>query len=115
MSEETKSSQAVLPTKRDRTPGGKPQRQPGANNRGAVSLDDGPRLDPVSAVYFAGSIMLAGYPGAYQRATTIKPETVVLGSSTAYLKSLHIVDGCILIDGTFWMPIESGAITGYVY
>ena len=72
------------------------------------------KTHPVSQVYFSQMVRIPGYPGA---ATIIRTggEDAGLGTNQHRVKSLHLIGNRLLVDSVFWMPLESGVITGWVY
>lgn len=55
-----------------------------------------------------------GYPGA---ATCLRVGTAEanLGTNVHVVKSLHLIGNRLCVDYKFWMPLESGVISGWVY
>lgn len=87
-----------------------PLKSPGANN--AVTE----KAFPVRTVVFSRLVRVPGYDGACTSLTTIEEDR--LGVNRRRAKSLVVVEGInskLIVDGTFFMPLASGTIDGWIY
>lgn len=71
---------------------------------------------PVKQVFFSRMTRIPGYPGACTRLST--EEDAPLGTNGHRAKSLVIVEGVhskLIVDGTYFMSLTSGAVEGWLY
>lgn len=77
------------------------------------------RVFSVKEVYFSRMVRLPGYQGACSRVKVReKGEEDRLGTNQALVNSLVIVEGQsnrLIVDGVFFMPLESGSIDGWIH
>lgn len=59
-------------------------------------------------------VRVPGYNGAANM-LRVGGDEPGLGTNQFKVKSMHLVGNRLLVDSVFWMPLESGVITGWTH